>query len=104
MVFGSHVLPYLQPDGRAEVIRAIDAAGRSRELVAIVNEGSSMPALNWFAADARGAGTGVRTQVTIAHFRDGDATVELQSEGGAHGAWLEFDPQRYAYAPAALAG
>ena len=84
-------------------MRAIDAAGRERELIAILTRAHAMLSGNWFAADARGAGTGVRTQVTIAHFRDGAATVEVQSEGGAHGAWLEFDPRRYAYAPPALA-
>ncbi len=103
VVFGSHVLPYLPPDGRAEIVRAIDEVGRKRELIAILNEGAGMLPSNWFAVDARGVGTGVRTQVTIAHFRDGDATVEVQAEGGAHGAWLEFDPHTYAYAPPSLA-
>ena len=103
VVFGSHVLPYLTPEARAEVVRAIDAAGRSRELITILNEGAGMLSSNWFAANAREVGTGVRTQVTIVHFCDGDATVEVQSEGGAHGTWLEFDPRRYAYAPPTLA-
>jgi hypothetical protein len=103
VVFGSHVMQYLSPESRDEIVRTIDTVGRGRELIAILNEGANMLAANWFTPDAPRPGSGVRTQVTIVHFRDGETTVEVQAEGGAHGAWLDFNPKRYAYAPPALA-
>ena len=101
-VFSSHALTYLPAKRRAELVELLGDLGAGRDLALVLNEASECGAelfLDGPPAEAGPAGVLSVGVLTAVVWRDGRPGVEVLARTGPHGAWLEWLPRRYPYAP-----
>lgn len=101
LVLTSNALTYLSSAAQDGLVRLLDAEGRRRDLVLVVNEAARCGA-DLFTAGVPAPAAEAIGALTVIAWLDGRPSVEVLARTGAHGAWLSWQPRRYGYAPAAL--
>ncbi|HEX6498954.1 MAG TPA: DUF2332 domain-containing protein [Micromonosporaceae bacterium] len=101
LVFSSNATTYLPSAAQDELVRVLDAEGRRRDLILVVNEAAKCGA-DLFTAGVPAPTAQAIGTLTVVAWLDGQPTVEVLARTGPHGSWLSWQPQRYRYAPPAL--